>query len=72
MSGQNETSSKKRGFGQKSLALIDAMVPIIEAAQPITGRGVGYKMFVAGLSRSMKTGDMAKIYRLLKLARERA
>jgi hypothetical protein len=67
------TSSKKggRGLGQRSLELIEAMYTLIEAAQPITGRGVGYKLFVEKLIESMATGEMAKVYRLLKLARER-
>jgi hypothetical protein len=47
------------------------MYTLIEAAQPITGRGVGYKLFVAKLIASMATGEMQKVYRLLKLARER-
>ena len=38
------------GLGQKSIALIRAMVEIVEAAQPITGRGVGYKLFVKKLN----------------------
>lgn len=70
---QSETSRKKpgkRGMGQKSLALIEAMVAIIEIAQPITGRGVGYKLFVKKLIASMKTGEMQRVYRLLKDARE--
>jgi hypothetical protein len=70
---QSETSRKKpgRGMGKKSLGMIEAMVEIIRAAQPITGRGVGYKLFVKKLIQSMKTSDMAKVYRLLKEARER-
>jgi hypothetical protein len=68
------TGSKKghgRGLARKSLDLIESMYSLIEAAQPITGRGVGYKLFVAKLIASMATGEMAKVYRLLKLARER-
>jgi hypothetical protein len=69
---QIDTRLKKpRGLGRKSLDLIEAMVPIVEAAQPITGRGVGYKLFTAGLIPSMSTGDMQRVYRLLKEARER-
>ena len=71
---QSETNRKKpgaRGMGHKSLALIDAMVEIIEAAQPITGRGVGYKLFVDKLIPFMKTPGYAEVYRLLKEARER-
>jgi hypothetical protein len=68
---QFETSSKKgRGMARQSLDLIEKMHAIAEAAQPITGRGIGYKLFVAKLIASMGTGDMQKVYRLLKLARE--
>jgi hypothetical protein len=68
-----ETSSKKvgRGMAQRSLDLIDAMYVAAEAAQPITGRGVGYKLFTAGLIPSMATKEMQRVYRLLKVARER-
>jgi hypothetical protein len=69
-----ETSLKKprgRGMAKKSLGMIDTMVEIIEAAQPITGRGVGYKLFVRKLIASMSTSDMQKVYRLLKEGRER-
>ena len=34
-------------MAQRSLDLIEAMRVIAEAAQPITGRGVGYKLFTA-------------------------
>ena len=40
---------KGRGMAQRSLDLIEAMRDIAEAAQPITGRGVGYKLFTKGL-----------------------
>ena len=46
-------SKKGRGFAKRSLELIEAMYTITEAAQPITGRGVGYKLFTAGLIASM-------------------
>ena len=58
-------------MAQKSLDLIDAMYKIAKAAEPITGRGIGYKLFTAGLIPSMATSDMQKVYRLLKEARER-
>jgi hypothetical protein len=68
---QIETSSKKvRGMAKASLDLSEAMHDIAEAAQPITGRGVGYKLFTRGLIPSMKRSDMARVYRLLKQARE--
>jgi len=69
---QFETGSKKtRGMARASIDLIEAMSAIAEEAQPITGRGVGYKLFTAGLIPSMATSDMARVYRLLKEARER-
>jgi hypothetical protein len=72
MTEQFETCSKKtRGMAKASLDLIEKMSVIAEEAQPITGRGVGYKLFTAGLIPSMATSDMARVYRLLKEARER-
>jgi hypothetical protein len=71
MSDHSRTCSKKvRGMAQQSLDLIDAMYEIAEAAQPIPGRGVGYKLFIRGLIDSMARGEMAKVYRLLLIARE--
>ena len=58
---QFETRSKKtRGMARASIDLIEAMSAIAEEAQPITGRGVGYKLFTAGLMPSMATSDMAR------------
>ncbi len=57
-------------MAKDSIRLMDAMYDIAEAAHPITGRGVGYKLFTAGLVPSMSTNDMKKVYRLLKIARE--
>jgi hypothetical protein len=71
---QIETGSKKgrgRGMGQKSLDLIEAMRAIAAAVQPITGRGIGYKLFTAGLIPSMEKSEMQRVYRLLTEARER-
>jgi hypothetical protein len=69
---QFETRSKKvRGMAQRSLDLIEAMHTAAEAAQPITGRGIGYKLFTAGLIPSMAKKEMQRVYRLLKEARER-
>ena len=68
---QIDTSSKKvRGMARRSLDLIDAMAKIIEEVEPITGRGVGYKLFTAGLIPSMSRSNMQRVYRLLKQARE--
>jgi hypothetical protein len=71
----SETGLKKgrgrpRGRSQRSLDLIEAMYGICEATQPITGRGVGYKLFTRGLIPSMSRNDMQRVYRLVKEARE--
>jgi hypothetical protein len=72
MPEQTGTRTKKvRGMAQASLDLIEAMYAAAEAAQPITGRGIGYKLLVAGLIHSMARSDMHRVYRLLKEARER-
>jgi len=69
---QFETGLKKgRGMAQASLDLIEAMYAAAEAAQPITGRGVGYKLFAATLISSMEESEMQRVYRLLRVARER-
>jgi hypothetical protein len=57
-------------MAQKSLDLIEAMRVITEKTQPITGRGVGYKLFTAGLIPLMARSEMQRVYRLLKEARE--
>ena len=68
---QIETRSKKvRGMTRRSLDLIEAMYASAEAAQPITGRGIGYKLFVARLIAAMTKPEMQRVYRLLKEARE--
>jgi hypothetical protein len=64
-------SKKGRGMARKSLDLIEALHAIAELAQPITGRGVGYKLFTARMIPSMARPDMQRVYRLLKEARER-
>ena len=57
-------------MAQGSLDLIEAMRVTTEAAQPITGRGVGYKLFTKGLIPSMERNEMRRVYRLLLKARE--
>jgi hypothetical protein len=71
MTGYFKTSIKKgRGRSQRSLDLIQAMYEIAEDSQPITGRGVGYKLFSLNLIPSMSRNDMQVVYRLLKEGRE--
>ena len=43
-----DTCSKKGRGWRKRPSLIQAMRGIAKAAQPITGRGIGYKLFTAG------------------------
>ena len=75
MARQIETSSKKvsgvRGMARASLDLIDTMYAIVKAVKPVTGRGVGYKLFSSGAIPSMERAEMQRVYRLLKEARER-
>ena len=48
--GYSGTGTKKgRGMAQRSFDLIEAIRVIAEAARPITGRGVGYKLFIQKL-----------------------
>ena len=69
---QTETRSKKvRGMARKSLDLIEEMHTIARECRPINGRGVGYKLFTAGLISSMSRSEMQRVYRLLTEARER-
>jgi hypothetical protein len=71
IAGQTETCFKKvRGRAQRSLDLIDAMYAAAQKANPITGRGIGYKLFTAGLIPSMANTEMQRVYRLLREARE--
>ena len=67
------TGSKKgRGMAQRiPRSHRRPCTPKAEAAQPITGRGIGYKLFTAGLIPSMARNEMQRVYRLLKEARER-
>jgi hypothetical protein len=72
MADYSETCSKKgRGMAQRSLDLIEVMRVEAEAAEPITGRGIGYKLFTRGLIPSMARSEMQRVYRLLREARER-
>src|SRR5262249_1763857 len=66
--GTSPNLPRRRGKSKKSLDLIEAIYAAAEASQPITGRGVGYKLFVQKLIPSM--GEMKRVYRLLKDARE--
>src|SRR4051812_37825401 len=67
-----ETRSKKgRGKARRSLEPIERMFEAAEAARPITGRGIGYKLFTSGFIPSVGRSDMQRVYRLLKEARER-
>jgi len=72
MNEQFQTGLKKprRGMAEASLDLIAEMYDIAKATQPITGRGIGYKLFTRKLIASMSTNEMQKVYRLLRIARE--
>lgn len=74
MTAEYSQTSRKishgRGMAKASLDLIGTMRDIAEACNPITGRGVGYKLFAQGLIDGMDTNTMQKVYRLLVIARE--
>src|SRR5215510_4609030 len=60
-----------RGRSKATLELLEACKKIIEEVQPITVRGVCYRLFVAGLIDSMAKTNTQKISRLLVGAREK-
>ena len=66
----SDRTKKGRGRAKRSIELIQKMYDIALEAEPITGRGVGYKLFSLGLIPSMDTNAMQGVYRLLKEARE--
>ena len=59
---------KTRRRNKATIKLIEQMHKIAEETRPITGRGIGYKLFTAGLISGMS--EMPKVYRALKVARE--
>lgn len=63
-------SRRGRGKSQASLALIAAAREIAREAQPITVRGIAYKLFTAGFIASMSKNATSKVSRLLTDARE--
>jgi hypothetical protein len=60
----------ERGRSRATLDLIDTCIKIIEPCQPITVRGVCYKLFVAGFIGSMAIKNTQKVSRILRDARE--
>jgi hypothetical protein len=53
----------QRGRAKATLDLIDTCIEIIEQVQPITVRGVCYRLFVAGMIDSMAVKNTQKISR---------
>jgi hypothetical protein len=66
----NTRKRGERGRAQATLDLIDTCIKIIEPCQPISVRGVCYKLFVAGLIDSMAVKNTQKVSRILTEARE--
>jgi hypothetical protein len=58
-------------MAQRSLDLIEVMRAVAEDAQPITGRGIGYKLFTRKPPLIPSMAEMPSVYRLLRIARER-
>src|SRR5215831_2892363 len=68
--GDSMRTRGQRGRSKATLDLIATCSEIIEQVQPITVRGVCYRLFVAGLIDSMAIKNTQKISRLLTWARE--
>ena len=63
-------AKKGRGRSKSTIALMKAMYETAAAIKPVTGRGIGYKLFVAKLINSMSEKDMNKVYYALLHARQ--
>src|ERR1700752_4152983 len=63
-------SRGQRGRSKATLDLIATCSEIIEQTQPITVRGICYRLFVAGHIDSMAVTNTQRISRLLVQARE--
>ena len=59
------------GLADKTLALIDASISILNEIHPASVRAVCYRLFVQGMIASMEKGQTDKISRALTIARER-
>jgi hypothetical protein len=59
-----------RGRAQATDDLIEVMAKIAEEMEPITVRGIAYKLFVRKLIASMAKGQTNKVSRLLTIARD--
>src|SRR5215831_2708977 len=68
--GDSMRTRGQRGRSKATLDLIATSIKIIEQVQPITVRGVCYRLFVAGHIDSMAVKNTQKISRLLTQARE--
>lgn len=64
------TPRRGRGKAQASLDLIQAAYEICKAANPITVRGIAYKLFARGLIPNMGKNATSRVSRLLVYARE--
>jgi hypothetical protein len=63
-------SLPRRGRSRRTLALLDAILQILEEIQPTTVRGVCYQLFARGFIGSMARGETARVSRVLTQARE--
>ncbi len=68
----SETTStpRQRGRSKSTIDLIDTCFHLIQQCQPISVRGVCYKLFVDGYIDSMATKNCARVSRTLTDARE--
>jgi hypothetical protein len=59
-----------RGRSTTTIGLIEAMVDILQEIQPCSVRAVAYQLFTRKLIPSMSTANVARVSRLLVIARE--
>lgn len=66
----NPSIARGRGRAQASINLIEAAAAIVEQCRPITVRGIAYKLFTQGITKSMEVSEYRKVSRLVLDARE--
>jgi hypothetical protein len=66
----SEARTRPAGTPQTTHDLIETSIKIIEPIQPITVRGVAYKLFEAGHIDSMAVKNYQKVSRILRETRE--
>jgi len=66
-----EREPKPRGRSKTTIFLLQKCREIAEALHPISVRGIAYQLFIRALIASMEVGNVAKVSRLLTIARRK-